>query len=188
MQILDVSVVISGRQSHYALTRSWSIERLQPRLRHSSRRSSRPCCSWSLNVASKIQRFELRDRRPLGRKCRRAGDRRDDRRCLKSFWHWRRGFEDEEGLPSFAKFHRIILSLIVDLEFDLCRVMSLLPSCSHMRVFCTFFSKGRSKENLPKRTWNGEQASDPAKGVSYICRALASHKSGQTHHLHSLRR
>lgn len=32
----------------------------------------------------------------------------------------------------------------------------------HRKVFPpTFFSKGRRRENFPKRTWNGEQARDP---------------------------
>lgn len=54
----------------------------------------------------------------------------------------------------------MILLYIVDFEFNLTK--PLTRSSSDYRWRRTFFSYGRSKENLPKRTWNGEQASEPA--------------------------
>ena len=57
----------------------------------------------------------------------------------------------------------MVLFGVVDLEFDLRRLPCKPSHRIQMGIgeYHTFFSYGLSRENFPKRTWNGEHASDP---------------------------
>ena len=72
---------------------------------------------------------------------------RDNRGSLHIFGNIALSLKDKEGFAALADFHSIINLISIDKKVDLCKRV-----CKTWKCGGTFFSEGRRRENLPKRT------------------------------------